>query len=147
MVSCSRKRIINYKPMSVACVRDYCKLPLPLGYRWVWVGVGVLIFANILFLVITILAHQFLDSFEGTNAVVSEDMLNEREVAKKGHTDAVANPSVVIDVKVICPPILYQPCVPLSSLAWRQRSTAAGCICKGAAPSRRLSDSCKGPPP
>ena len=68
--------------------------------RWVWLGVGVLIFANLLFLTITILAHQFLDSFEGSNTTVSEDMLNERAYAAKGHTDPNAGPEVVISVKV-----------------------------------------------
>ena len=68
--------------------------------RWVWLGVGVLIFANLLFLTITILAHQFLDSFEGSNTTVSEDMLNERAFASKGHTDPNAGPEVAIDVKV-----------------------------------------------
>ena len=61
---------------------------------------GVLIFANLLFLTITILAHQFLDSFEGSNTTVSEDMLNERAFAAKGHTDPNAGPEVAIDVKV-----------------------------------------------
>ena len=68
--------------------------------RWVWLGVGVLIFANLLFLTITILAHQFLDSFEGSNTTVSEDMLNERAFAAKGHTNPNAGPEEVIDIKV-----------------------------------------------
>ena len=68
--------------------------------RWVWLGVGVLIFANLLFLTITILAHQFLNSFEGSNTTVSEDMLNERAFAAKGHTDPNAGPEVAIDVQV-----------------------------------------------
>lgn len=61
---------------------------------------GVLIFANLFFLCITILAHTFLDSFEGSNTTVSEDMLNERAISCKGHADPNAAPEVVIDVKV-----------------------------------------------
>ena len=68
--------------------------------RWVWLGVGVLIFANLLFLAITILAHHFLDSFEDSNTTVSEDMLNRRQTSGKGHADSIAAPEVVIDVKV-----------------------------------------------
>ncbi len=61
---------------------------------------GILIFANLFFVSITILAHTFLDSSEGSNATVSEDMLNACAISCKGQADPSAAPEVVIDVKV-----------------------------------------------
>lgn len=61
---------------------------------------GILIFANLFFASITILAHTFLDSSEGSNATIPEDMLNACAISCKGHGDPNAAPEVVIDVKV-----------------------------------------------
>ena len=90
---------------SCACLCAQLGFAVPL-HRWVWVAVGVMIGYNILFNIIIVIAHKFLGPFNSNTAVTTEEALNEREIAKRGHDGT--GQDVKIDIKVRC---LVQCCV------------------------------------
>ncbi|KAK9829075.1 hypothetical protein WJX72_003763 [[Myrmecia] bisecta] len=67
-------------------------------YWWCWLAVGTSLFAMFLFNVVVILAHKYLGPYETNTAVLSEDALLEREVAKRGSLE-VQKGAVAVDMK------------------------------------------------